>query len=148
VAALALAALSIFSIAHVLKGFGHPSGLLELRDSLTGVKAEVPCAFEPAWLLVVDRLPPKVGSAGYFVDTYAMGLLEAGRSGKKFPSAQAAFDDEASQAPYAQALERCDLLVMGDRGHNQLAGPLEDKVLGSWLRLGQTEIFSKPSARR
>lgn len=138
VVALALASLSIFSIAHTRKTFGRTRLWVDLGDVVRDAKVKTPCAMEPSFLLAADLLPPRIGTAGHFVDTYALGLLEAGRSGKKFDSAGAAFDDAASQAGYAQAVERCDLMVMGDRGRMQLAGPLEDRVLG-WKKLGDTQ---------
>ena len=137
--ALALCALSLFSIVGTRRTFGHTGALLEVREAVRASKARVACAMEPAWLLAADQLPPRIGPAGQFVDTYAMGLLEAGRSGKKFDSAQAAFDDVASQEPYAEAVQHCDLLVMGERGRMELAAPLEDQVLKTWRRAGETQ---------
>lgn len=146
----AAAGLLVFSVVHVRRTFGRNRAWLELREAVQATQAQKPCAMEPSWLLVADRLPPRVGAAGHFVDTYALGLLEAGRSGKRFDSAAAAFDDPASQAGYAQALKACDLLVLGERGRTQLAGPLEDAVLGKWKRVreAQPDIYARQNPGR
>ena len=72
------------------------------------------CAFEAIDLLMGDALPEGP------VDPYGQMLLDAVRSGARYPSASAAFESELSQQTLRTQLDRCDVVVVGWRGDWQM----------------------------
>lgn len=107
------------------------------------------CAFEPAWLLAADRLVPHGAGLVPMVDSYALGLLDATRSGRSFADAAQAFDDPLSQRTVARALAGCDVVVLGPRGRVQLAAAQEEELLTRWRALtpegAALDAYRRPS---
>jgi 4-amino-4-deoxy-L-arabinose transferase-like glycosyltransferase len=80
-------------------------------------------AFDPAWTLAADRLPPGPADHGVPLvpDPYGTMLWDSVRRGDRQVDAAGAFESPASQTTIRQILERCDWLVLGGRGQGQLA---------------------------
>lgn len=95
---------------------------LALAKALRGEVPAGACLFalEPAWGLLGGRLPEREAGAPLVVDSYGAMLLEATR-GARFPSAAAAFQSPASQAPLRARLEACRFVVPGPRADLQLS---------------------------
>jgi hypothetical protein len=78
-------------------------------------------SFEPACALAGGRLPTQVPGLPLAVDSYAMMLLQALRSGERFENATAALHSQASQDQIRRLLDGCRFVVLGEHGRRQLA---------------------------
>jgi hypothetical protein len=97
----------------------------ELPAMARAVRSVVPpgeClfAFDPGWGLAGGRLPAHGDGAPTVVDSYGAMLLAAVRSGARFPSAAAAFEQPAAQRDVRARLEGCRFAILGERGGWQL----------------------------
>lgn len=85
-------------------------------------------SFEPAWLLVADRLPSRIGGA-LIADSYGFMVLAGMRGGGSFEHAAGAILSPAAQQAVSPAIDAAGGVVLGQRGHAQLGEPLRARVL-------------------
>lgn len=115
----------------------HTADLTLIGEAIRAQRGVCVFSFEPQWLLAADRLPDPRRFGPIAVDTYAAQLGAVVRSGRSPRDAPAAFDDPASAAIVARAVEDCDVVAVGARGRRQLGGHLP-ALLQSFHRVAAT----------
>ena len=137
-AALMLCATFLVAVRGVVRDGGRRTADLTLiGEAIRAQRGVCVFSFEPQWLLAADRLPEPGRFGPMAVDTYAAQLGAVVWSGRSPRDARAAFDDPASAAVVARAVEGCDAVAIGDRGRRQL-GSLLPAFLQGFHRVAAT----------
>ena len=97
-------------------------------------------AFEPAWGLLANRLPPSGDHRPVIVDSYGAMLLPAVDRGRRtFVSVGPAFEDPRSQVTIQRLLTHCDAVVYDGRGPAELSDESE-----TWFAAHFTKVWTDP----
>jgi hypothetical protein len=90
-------------------------------------------AFEPAWVLVADRLPSSAATRRPIADVYATMLLASWKSSARtYPTARQALLTRPAQARIREILAGCEFLSLGYRGAMQLTARTRDWIARRW----------------
>lgn len=124
IGALVLVSLGL-STWHAVRRSASTSEHLQLARSDLRDAPDCVFTFEPAWSLAANRLPPRLGATPPLIDPYADQLLAALKDGRRFPSAEAAFQ----ASPYLPPLlEQCRFVLPGARGLRQLSPVAQERL--------------------
>jgi uncharacterized membrane protein len=134
-AAVVIAALALPARIAVFDGRQHGRYVERLANVVDRIVPPGDCvyAFEPAWTLAADRLPPDHG-VPLVPDPYATMLWDSVRGGGRYVDAAHAFEAPPSQATIGHVVERCDWLVLGGRGQAQLSSENDAYVEANFER--------------
>jgi hypothetical protein len=121
-----LLAVAIFQwqpLGHLWRGSRDRAG--DMIASRAAILKTVPAgesvfAFDPAWSLAGNRLPPHGDGAPVVVDSYGAMLLQSVKSGKRFRDTGAALQSGVEQRDVRARLEHSRFAILGWRGNWQL----------------------------
>ncbi|MEA3078130.1 MAG: hypothetical protein QOF60_3038 [Actinomycetota bacterium] len=135
-AAVVVIALALPARIAIFDGRQHSRYVERLADVVDRIVPPGDCvyAFEPAWTLAADRLPPGHG-VPLVPDSYGSMLWDSVRGGQRYPDAAHAFEQPPSQATIRGVIEGCDWLVLGGRGQAQMSAADDAYVEANFERV-------------
>lgn len=125
-APLVLLAVAFFQwepLGHIWRGSRDRAG--DMIASRAAILKAVPAhesvfAFDPAWTLAGNRLPPHGDGAPVVVDSYGAMLLQSVKSGKRYRDTGAALQSGVEQREVRARLEKSRFAIVGWRGNWQM----------------------------